>query len=167
MKIAVFPGSFDPLTLAHLDLIERGLEVFDKVFVAVGVNTTKKGMFDHDTRIEMIKASVGHLPVDRVGITRYEGLTVGLCRALGARFILRGMRNGLDFESERAIALNNQQLAPEIETVFLLSQAQHSHISSTIIREILSSGGSSVGHLLPEPAMEIIKERGENSIFNQ
>lgn len=164
MKIAVFPGSFDPITRAHLDLIERGLEVFDKVIVAVGVNTTKKGMFDHDTRIKMIKASVSHLPAECINITRYEGLTVGLCRAVGARFILRGMRNGLDFESERAIALNNQQLAPEIETIFLLSQAQHSHISSTIIREILSSGGSSVGHLLPKPAMEIITESGGNAM---
>src|SRR5690554_2100916 len=107
MKTAIFPGSFDPITSAHFDLIKRGLEVFDKIVVAVGVNTTKQGMFDHDTRVGMIRAAVEALPADRVEVIRFEGLTVDLCRSLDARFILRGMRNIVDFESERAIALNN------------------------------------------------------------
>ena len=156
MKTAVFPGSFDPITTAHFDLIRRGLELFDKVVVAVGVNTTKKGMFDHERRVAMIRAAVAELPADRIDVIRFEGLTVDLCRSLGARFILRGMRNIIDFESERAIALNNLDLAPEIETVFLLSQGGHSHISSTIIREIISSGGQ-VSHLIPPPVAEFMK----------
>src|SRR5690554_3132923 len=126
MKIAVFPGSFDPITIAHVDLIKRGLALFDKIVVAVGVNTTKKGMFDHDTRVAMIAAAIEKFPSDRVEVVRFQGLTIELCRSLDARFILRGMRNIIDFESERAIALNNIDLAPEIETVFLLSQGQHS-----------------------------------------
>lgn len=162
MKIAVFPGSFDPITIAHFDLIQRGLDLFDKVVVAVGINTSKTGMFDHDERVEMIRASLSELPSDRVDVVRFQGLTVDLCHSLKASFILRGMRSVLDFESERAIALNNLELAPEIQSVFLLSQGMHSHISSTIIREIIASGGR-VDHLVPHAVSARIHASGESS----
>lgn len=157
MKTAIFPGSFDPITSAHFDLIKRSLALFDKVIVAVGVNTNKKGMFDPDDRVAMIRAAIKDLPPEKVDVVRFEGLTVELCRSMGANFIIRGMRNMLDFESERAIALNNFDLAPEIESVFLLSSGHHSHISSTILREIIVSGGK-VTHLVPPAVAEFLDQ---------
>lgn len=156
-KIAVFPGSFDPITLAHVDIVDRGLLLFDKIVVAVGINTTKKGMFAHEDRLQMISDTFKAYS-DRVEVVHFTGLTVDFCQKIGADFILRGMRSINDFESERAIAQNNTELNPQIQTVFLLSEGSKSHISSTIIREILSNKGR-VGHLVPAAVVGHVQDQ--------
>ena len=157
MKIAVFPGSFDPITQAHVDVVERAQGLFDKIYVAVGVNTTKKGFFTRDERLAAIKETFS-ADTNRVDAVSFEGLTVDFCRKIGAQYILRGMRNAADFEFEKAIALNNSILAPDIETVFLISSSGLSHISSTIVREIIVNNGD-VSQLVPRPVLDIIRRR--------
>lgn len=152
MKIAVFPGSFDPITKAHIDVVERAAELFDKIYVAVGINTTKKGFFSHEERLAVIKKAFAP-QAGSVEAVLFEGLTVDFCKKVGARYILRGMRNAADFEFEKAIALNNAVLAPAIETVFLVSSSGLSHISSTIVREIIVNKGD-VSQLVPEAVLE-------------
>lgn len=153
MKIAVFPGSFDPITNAHIDIVERAGELFDKIYIAVGTNTTKKGFFSPDERLAIIKQTFAS-QTDTLEAVPFAGLTVDFCRKVGARYILRGMRNAADFEFEKAIALNNAVLAPDIETVFLVSSSGLSHISSTIVREIIINKGD-VSQLVPEAVLEI------------
>jgi len=138
MKTAVFPGSFDPITLGHYDIIKRGVSLFDKVIVAIGVNAEKKYMFSLDDRLEFIRESFKDEP--KVEVVTYEGLTIDLCKKVGAKFILRGLRNPADFEFEKAIAHTNRQLS-RIETVFLLTAAKTSYISSSIVRDVLRHGG--------------------------
>lgn len=138
MKIAVFPGSFDPITLGHYDIIKRGISLFDKVIVAIGVNAEKKYMFTLEERLHFIKES---FKADaKVEVVTYEGLTIDLCKKMGAKFILRGLRNPADFEFEKAIAHTNRRLS-KIETVFLLTAANTSYISSSIVRDVLRNGG--------------------------
>ncbi|SKB53056.1 Phosphopantetheine adenylyltransferase [Sphingobacterium nematocida] len=146
MKIAVFPGSFDPFTLAHKDLVDRSLTLFDKVYIAVGVNAEKKGLMDFDQRKKAIEELYKN--EERVVVDLFSGLTVDYCKRIGATFILRGLRNSKDLEYEDAIAQNNLILAPEIETYFLLSRSGTGHISSTIVRDILRNGGP-VDSLVP------------------
>ena len=146
MRIAVFPGSFDPFTLAHKDLVDRGLSLFDKVIIAVGVNSTKQGLMSFEQRVEAIAAL--YAQTDKVEVSRFSGLTVEFCRSVGARYLLRGLRNTKDFEFENAIAQNNLLLAPEIETYFLMARSGLTHISSSIVRDILANGGD-VDNLLP------------------
>jgi pantetheine-phosphate adenylyltransferase len=138
MKTAVFPGSFDPITLGHYDIIKRGVSLFDKVIVAIGVNAEKKYMFSLEDRLEFIRESFKDEP--KVEVVTYEGLTIDLCKKVGAKFILRGLRNPADFEFEKAIAHTNRQLS-KIETVFLLTAAKTSYISSSIVRDVLRHGG--------------------------
>jgi pantetheine-phosphate adenylyltransferase len=138
MKIAVFPGSFDPITLGHYDIIKRGISLFDKIIVAIGVNAEKKYMFSLDDRLEFIRESFKD--EHKVEVITYEGLTIDLCKKVGAKFILRGLRNPADFEFEKAIAHTNRQLS-RIETVFLLTAAKTSYISSSIVRDVLRHGG--------------------------
>ncbi|SEL86752.1 pantetheine-phosphate adenylyltransferase [Parapedobacter koreensis] len=154
MKIAVFPGSFDPITNAHVDIVARGQRLFDKIYVAIGRNSTKKGYFNHDERLAIIQ-EVFSTQQGAVVAAQFEGLTVDFCREVGAQYILRGMRSAGDFEFEKAIALNNAVLAPDIETVFLVSSSGLSHISSTIIREIIINGGD-VSTLVPEAVVKAI-----------
>lgn len=155
MKIAVFPGSFDPITNAHIDIVERARSLFDRIYIAVGVNTTKKGFFSQEERLTIIRdVYAGQGVVEAI---QFEGLTVDFCRQVGARYILRGMRNVGDFEFEKAIALNNAVLAPDIETVFLVSSSGLSHISSTIIREILMNRGD-VSQLVPEAVLKAVNK---------
>ncbi|GGG97947.1 phosphopantetheine adenylyltransferase [Parapedobacter pyrenivorans] len=154
MKIAVFPGSFDPLTNAHVDIVERAIQLFDKIYVAIGTNTTKKGFFNHKERLSIIE-SVFFTHHSKIEAVHFEGLTVDFCRKVHAQYILRGMRNANDFEFEKAIALNNAALAPDIETVFLVSSSGLSHISSTIIREIIINNGD-VSQLVPEAVVSAI-----------
>lgn len=137
-KIAVFPGSFDPITLGHYDIIKRGVGLFDKIIVAIGVNADKKYMFPLEERRRFIEEAFADEP--KVEVMTYEGLTIDLCKKVGAQFILRGLRNPADFEFEKAIAHTNRELS-QIETVFLLTAARTSYISSSIVRDVLRNGG--------------------------
>jgi len=138
MKRAIFPGSFDPITLGHYDIIKRGIKLFDEVIVAIGVNSAKKYMFSLEQRKKFIEDSFKDEP--RVSVVTYEGLTVDFCIKHNVDFILRGLRNPADFEFEKAIAHTNRDLAP-IETIFLLTAASTSYISSSIVREVIRHNG--------------------------
>ncbi|CAN5551162.1 pantetheine-phosphate adenylyltransferase [soil metagenome] len=139
-RIALFPGSFDPITVGHVDVITRSLDLFDKIIVGVGNNTSKKYMFPLQDRIDWIKDTFHDLP--QVEVQAYNGLTVDYCKEIGARFILRGLRTSADFEFERAIAQMNHYLDAGIESVFILAAPQYSPVSSTIIRDIIRHGGN-------------------------
>jgi pantetheine-phosphate adenylyltransferase len=138
MKRAIFPGSFDPITKGHFDIIERGVTLFDEVIVAIGVNAEKKYMFSLEQRQAFIENAFAHEP--RVKVVTYKGLTVDFCLKNNVQFILRGLRNPADFEFEKAIAHTNRDLAP-IETVFLLTAANTSYISSSIVRDVIRNNG--------------------------
>ena len=138
-KIAVFPGTFDPVTKGHVDIVSRGANLFDEVIVAVGVNTNKKTLFDLETRTEWLKKAFETLP--NVRIDHYEGLTVEYCHKIGAGYLLRGLRNGTDFDYESHIAQLNKNLKNEVETVFILSSPEHSYISSTLVRDLIIHKG--------------------------
>lgn len=138
MRKAIFPGSFDPITLGHYDIIKRALPLFDGIVIAIGINAEKKYMFSLEERKKFLDDSFRNEP--KISIVTYEGLTTELCRKLDAQFILRGLRNPADFEFEKAIAHTNRQLA-EIETVFLLTAIDTSHISSSIVRDVIRNGG--------------------------
>ncbi len=146
-RIAVFPGSFDPITMGHYDIVTRALPLFDRIIIAVGVNASKKYMFDLDTRIGFIKQAFAHEP--QIEVMHYEGLTVDFCKKIGANFILRGLRNPADFEFEKAIAQTNRQLNKDVETIFLLTAARYAFISSSIVRDVTRHGGDYTG-LVPE-----------------
>jgi pantetheine-phosphate adenylyltransferase len=137
-KIAVFPGSFDPITLGHFDIITRSVSLFDEVIVAIGVNADKKYMFSLEERKQFIEESFKNVP--QISVVTYEGLTIDLCKKLDAKFIVRGLRNPADFEFEKAIAHTNRKLS-KIETVFLLTAADTSYISSSIVRDVIRNGG--------------------------
>ena len=145
MRKAIFPGSFDPFTLGHLDVLKRSLSLFDEITVGIGKNDQKKTMFSEQQRIEFIKKCFKN--ESKIKVESYEGLTIDFCKKIGAKFIVRGIRNNGDFEFEKAIALTNRDLAP-IETVFLLTAAKTSYISSSIVRDILQNGGD-VSSLVP------------------
>jgi len=138
MRKAIFPGSFDPITLGHYDIIKRSIPLFDEIVIAIGVNAEKKYMFTLDERQRFIAEAFKDEP--SVSVVTYEGLTIDLCKKLDARFILRGLRNPADFEFEKAIAHTNRKLS-KIETVFLLTAANTSYISSSIVRDVLRNGG--------------------------
>ena len=140
MKIAVFPGSFDPITKGHVDLVNRAIPLFDKIIVAVGVNSQKKYLFSLDQRLEMLEKVFADDNTVHVG--QFEGLTVNYCKAKGARYLLRGLRNASDFDYEKTISQLNHIIGDEIETVFLISKPEYSHISSTIVREIIKGKGN-------------------------
>ncbi|WAC03409.1 pantetheine-phosphate adenylyltransferase [Lacinutrix neustonica] len=138
MKRALFPGSFDPITLGHYDIIERAITLFDEVIVAIGVNSDKKYMFPLEQRMDFIREAFKDEP--RIKVMSYKGLTVDFCKELDIKFILRGLRNPADFEFEKAIAHTNRDLAP-IETVFLLTAAKTSYIASSIVRDVIRNNG--------------------------
>ncbi|PKQ43642.1 pantetheine-phosphate adenylyltransferase [Confluentibacter flavum] len=138
MKRAIFPGSFDPITLGHYDIIKRGVELFDEVIVAIGINSEKKYMFSLEERKAFIEEAFKNEP--RVKVMTYEGLTVQFCKEIKVPFILRGLRNPADFEFEKAIAHTNRKLS-KIETVFLLTAASTSYISSSIVRDVIKNNG--------------------------
>lgn len=134
-RIAVFPGTFDPITLGHVDILKRSLELFDEIIIAIGVNTKKATLFSLEQRISWIKAIFAD--EEKVSVEQYDTLTVEFCKQRGANFLLRGLRNGTDFDYEIHIAQTNQKLAPGIETVFVMSSPELSYISSTIVRDLI------------------------------
>ncbi|HCV16051.1 MAG TPA: pantetheine-phosphate adenylyltransferase [Rikenellaceae bacterium] len=139
IKTAVFPGSFDPFTLGHLDVLKSALKLFDKIIIAVGYNVQKKGFFTPEERMDIIRQSVNGL--QNIEIDCYEGLTIDFCRKSGAGFIVRGLRTTTDFELERVIAQANTKMSPEITTVFIPSSHEFSFISSTVVRDVFINGG--------------------------
>jgi len=138
MKRALFPGSFDPITLGHYDIIKRGIHLFDEVVVAIGINADKNYMFSLKERQQFIEEAFKDEP--KVKVVTYEGLTIDFCKKIDAQFILRGLRNPADFEFEKAIAHTNRKLS-KIETVFLLTAARTSYISSSIVRDVIRNNG--------------------------
>lgn len=153
IKKALFPGSFDPFTAGHLNILNRALTMFDEVIIAVGVNQDKRGFFTMDRRIEIIRQATRGM--DNVAVIKYDGLTVDVCREYGVKHIVRGVRNMLDFETERSVADANRRLAPEIETIIIPTAQEFAHISSSAVRDILKHNGDtslflSEGVVLPK-----------------
>ncbi len=138
MRKAIFPGSFDPITLGHYDIIKRSLPLFDEIVVAIGINAEKKYMFSLEDRQRFIQEAFADEP--KISVVTYEGLTIDFCKKIKAQFILRGLRNPADFEFEKAIAHTNRRLS-KIETVFLLTAAKTSYISSSIVRDVIRNHG--------------------------
>lgn len=146
-KTALFPGSFDPFTLGHLNILDRALTMFDEVIVAVGVNQDKRGMFSDEQKLSIIAQATK----DRKGvkIDKYDSLTIDYCRSMGISHIVRGVRNFVDFDNEKAIADANRKLAPEIETIIIPTAQEYAHISSTAVRDLIKHGGDTSA-FLPE-----------------
>lgn len=140
MRVAVFPGSFDPLTKGHEEIIRKALPLFDKIYVAIGENSNKKYCFPLEKRQQWIQQVFANEP--KIEVVVYEGLTVDFCRKVKAGFILRGLRNPLDFQYEKDIAEANRRLAPEVETLFLLSSPELAHVSSSLVRELYHHQGN-------------------------
>ena len=138
-RIALFPGSFDPFTAGHLNILKRALTMFDEVVVAVGINGDQSGFFDNPTRMDIINQTWRSL--EGVRVIEYSGLTIDICRQLGINHIIRGVRNMIDFETERSIADANRRLAPEIETIIIPTAQEFAHISSSAVRDILRHNG--------------------------
>ena len=138
MKRAVFPGSFDPITLGHQDIINKGLRVFDEIIIGIGENSDKKYMFSTEKRFEFVSTTFDK--IKKIDVKCYSGLTVDFCKENDAQFIIRGLRNPADFEFEKAIAHTNRELT-SIETVFLLTAASTSYISSSIVRDVIRNNG--------------------------
>lgn len=150
MKIALFPGSFDPITIAHVDILKRALPLFDKIVVGIGLNSSKQSFLSAEKREEIVNTVFENTA--GVEVQLYEGLTVDFCRKINATYMVRGIRSVGDFEYERSIAQINQTMMPEMETIFILSRPEYSAISSTIVRDILRNKGD-VSKFLPEEAI--------------
>ena len=138
MKKAVFPGSFDPITIGHLDIVERAIKVFDEIIIAVGDNIDKKYMFPKEKRVEFVKQTFKNY--DNINIESYDGLTVSFCKKNNIEFMIRGLRNPADFEFEKSIALTNREMT-DIETIFFLTSPENSFISSSIVRDLIRNNG--------------------------
>ena len=138
-RIALFPGSFDPITLGHVDIIERAVPLFDEIKIAVGTNSAKNYLFSLEQRVQWIEQTFAH--ETKISVITYEGLTVDFAREQGVQFLLRGLRNPADFEFEKAIAQANREMVPDLETVFLLTSARYAYISSSIVREVYNHDG--------------------------
>ena len=153
MKIALFPGSFDPVTKAHVDILQRAIPLFDKVIVGIGLNSTKAAFLPVEIRTQMLQAVFADEP--KVEVQSYEGLTVEFCKKVQASHMIRGIRTVSDFEYEKAIAQMNHALVPEIESIFIVSKPGYSSISSTIVRDILRYKGD-VRQFIPEQAFALL-----------
>lgn len=161
MGIAVYPGSFDPVTNGHMDIVERAAQIFDQVIVAVVINPDKKPLFTMEERVEMIKQACAHLPNVRVGY--FSGLLVDFVKQEKANAIIRGLRAVSDFEYEFQMALMNKKLNPDVETVFLTSQSEYAFLSSSLVKEVASFGGD-VCHFLPRTVLSRMAEKYGNSV---
>jgi pantetheine-phosphate adenylyltransferase len=160
-RIALFPGSFDPLTMGHLDTIERGAKLFDELIIGVFVNTNKKSYFTSEEKLAILEESVKHLSNVRV-VGQENELTVNVAEKLGATFLLRGIRSVKDYEYEKEIALMNHHLDQGLESVFLLADPKYSHISSSILKEVWTFNGD-IKEYLPEAVYRALEEKRENS----
>jgi len=152
-KIALFPGSFDPITVAHIDILKRALPLFDEVVVGIGLNNTKQGFISTAKKEEMLQLVFQHEP--KIKVATYEGLTVEYCKQIGAQYMIRGIRSASDFEYEKAISQMNQSMHPDIESVFIISRPGYSAISSTIVRDILRNGGD-ISQFVPKEIAGIL-----------
>ena len=157
MKIALYPGSFDPVTNGHLDVIRRALGVFDRVLVGVLANPRKSPLLAAATRVEVLQAALAEadIPDDRVEVVTFDGLTVDAVKAHGAGSIIRGLRAISDFETEMQLAHNNRKLAPDIDSVFFMTAVEHGYVSSSLVKEIASFGGD-VSSMVPEAALRAL-----------
>ena len=153
MKIALFPGSFDPVTKAHVDILKRSISLFDKVVIGIGINSTKQALLSIEARKKMLEAVFANEP--KVEIQTYSGLTVDFCKEIGANYMIRGIRTVSDFEYEKAIAQMNHALVPEIESIFIVSKPGYSSISSSIVRDILRNKGD-ISQFVPKEVLEFI-----------
>ena len=140
MRTAIFPGSFDPFTLGHMDILRSALKMFDKVIVAVGYNSAKSGFFTPDLRVRIIQDAIAGM--ENVEVCAYTGLTVDFCKQKEAGWIIRGLRTTTDFEMESVIAQANRKMAPEVMSIFIPAGHEYSFISSTVVRDVLNNGGS-------------------------
>ncbi|WP_293300037.1 pantetheine-phosphate adenylyltransferase [Pedobacter sp. UBA4863] len=150
MKIALFPGSFDPITIAHVDILKRALPLFDKIVVGIGLNSSKQNFLSAEKREEIVNSIF--VNDSNVQVQTYQGLTIDFCKKIGANYMVRGIRSASDFEYERAIAQINKSMMPEVETIILLSKPEYSAISSTIVRDILRNNGD-VSQFVPKEAL--------------
>lgn len=153
MKIALFPGSFDPVTKAHVDILKRSLPLFDKVVIGIGLNSTKPPYLNLEKRKEILRAVFANEP--KVEVQTYEGLTVEFCKKIDAKYMIRGIRTVSDFEYEKAIAQMNHALAPDIESIFIVSKPGYSSISSTIVRDIMRNNGD-ISQFIPKEAVNLL-----------
>ena len=153
MKIALFPGSFDPVTKAHVDILKRSISLFDKVVIGIGINSTKQALLSIEARKKMLESVFANEP--KVEIQTYSGLTVDFCKEIGANYMIRGIRTVSDFEYEKAIAQMNHALVPEIESIFIVSKPGYSSISSSIVRDILRYKGD-ISQFVPKEVLEFI-----------
>ncbi|MDR5586930.1 MULTISPECIES: pantetheine-phosphate adenylyltransferase [Clostridium] len=155
MKVAVYPGSFDPITNGHLDIIERGSKVFDKLIIGVLVNVDKKGLFEIEERVELIKKVTKH--IKNVEVLSFNGLLIDFLKANNANVILKGLRAVSDFEYEFKMALMNNKLDPNIETVFMMTSAQYSYLSSSSVKQVAKFGGCIEGLVPKEIISDVIR----------
>ena len=153
MKIAVFPGSFDPITFAHIDIIQRALPLFDTIYIALGINSSKKHLLSLEERKNTLQEIFKN--ESKIIVADYKGLTIDYCQSIQAQYILRGIRSVSDFEFEQPISQNNQLLDASIQTIFLISSPGHSHISSTIVREIHQYEGD-ISKLVPQEVINAL-----------
>ncbi len=159
MRTAIFPGSFDPFTVGHYDVLEQALNLFDKVIVAVGYNSSKTGFFAPEARVEIIRQAIANMP--NVEVCTYTGLTIDLCHQLGVNHIIRGLRTTTDFELESVIAQANKKMAPDVSTIFIPACQEFSFISSTVVRDILIHKGNAAQFLPAGVEIEtFLKQRG-------
>ncbi|HUQ67523.1 MAG TPA: pantetheine-phosphate adenylyltransferase [Flavitalea sp.] len=155
-RVALFPGTFDPITIGHLDIIQRALPLFDKLIIGIGRNANKTAMFSEELRLQWVNEIYKNEP--QVSAIIYEGLTIECCQQVGANFIIRGIRYVNDFEYEKAIADMNRSLDPEIETVFLTCLPQYTSVASTLVRDVIRNGGD-VTPFLPEVVAEALSKK--------
>ena len=156
MKIAIYPGSFDPMTFGHLDIIERSAKMVDKLYVSVLINSAKNPLFSIDERVSMIKELTSHIP--NVEVTAFEGLLVDYAKKMNASILVRGLRAVTDFEYELQIAQTNRIVNPDVDTIFLTTNLEYSYLSSTIVKEVASYGGD-IHKFVPEQIADAVYKK--------